>query len=50
MTCLDHSTIDLEELDPTPDWFQSEEAPFFHLEDLANLEGQATQDMGETAS
>jgi hypothetical protein len=48
MTRLDHSTIDLEKLDPTSNCRLSKEARLFLLEDLENLEGQAAQDMGET--
>jgi hypothetical protein len=48
MTVLDHSIIDLENLDPTTNCLLSKEARLFLLEDLENLEGQVAQDMGET--
>jgi hypothetical protein len=48
--CPKHGRSRARSRDPTSTWLQSEEAPLFSLEDLENLEGQAAEDMGESAS
>ena len=52
MTGLDHSPINLEDQEQdlqtthAAEWVQSVEGPLFSIDDLDNLESQATQDMG----
>ena len=50
MAGIDHAAIDLDDVDPTSDWFISKKAPLFRTKELENLEGQATEDMGESVS
>ena len=54
MTGLDHSPIDLEEIDlqttNVVDWVQLEEAPLLSLHDLKNFESQASKGLGGITS
>jgi len=54
MTGLDHSPIDLEEIDlqttNAADWVQLEEPPLLSLHDLENFESQASEGVGGIAS
>ena len=56
MTGLDHSPINLEDQKQdmqtthAAEWVQSVEGPLFSIDDLDNLESQATQDMGLVTS
>jgi len=49
MAELDHTVIDLDNVNPISDWFILEEAPLLHIEELENLEDQAAKDMGEVS-
>ena len=52
MRGLNHSPINLEDQEQdlqtthAAEWVQSVEGPLFSIDDLDNLESQATQDMG----
>jgi len=54
MTSLDHSPIDLEEIDlqttNAAEWVQLEEAPLLSLHDLENFEIQASEGEGGITS
>ena len=54
MTGLDHSPIDLEEIDlqttNASDWVQVDEAHLLSLHDLENLESQASEGVGGITS
>ena len=54
MTGLDHSQIDLEEIDlqttNAAEWVQLAEAPLLSLHDLENFESQASKGVGGIAS
>lgn len=54
ITGLDHSPIDLEEIDMQTtiavDWIQTEEAPLLILDNLENFESQASEGVGGITS